>query len=214
MTKFRSQSVFPMSTNQPRDVVTNVMHWDSPTDLFDKAAAADAIATRLSAFYDTIYSGAGYSANYINWALSRVEVFDIAEPIPRVPEVRDLVLTLSPTATIVPSEVAVVLSYHSAPESGTPRQRLHNRIYLGGLGSSAIATSSGATPIVAGSFRDMIASAADTLFAANTPSLAWVQRSSTPTVTDRAIVGGWIDNEPDTQRRRGQGPTTRTSWVA
>jgi hypothetical protein len=107
-----------------------------------------------------------------------------------------------------------VLSYHAAPESGVPRQRLHNRIYLGGLGSSAIAASGGVGfPVISSSLRTAVATAADNMAVASDGALAWVQRSLTPTLTNRAIVGGWIDNEPDTQRRRGVDPGTRTSWV-
>lgn len=210
----RSQFILPHSTNIARDVVTNTMHWLGD-GLAPLNLQADEIADRLQAFYNTIYGTNDMMGGYLLPNDCQVLVFDLDDPTPRIPEVRDVVITADTLSTsIVPAEVAIVLSYHAAPESGVPRQRLHNRIYLGGLGNGALVSASFNTPKVSAAARSQIATAATNLAGANTSVLEWVQRSMTPTLTNRSISGGWIDNEPDTQRRRGQDSTDRSLWTA
>lgn len=213
MPVIRSQAIFPYFTNLPKDVITNTMHWDWDDGLYSRDAVCDAIATRLDAFYTTIYPNP-YSSNYVNYAAARVEMFVLSDPSPRVPEVRSMAITTTTNPTPIPPEVAVVLSYHAAPESGVDRRRLHNRIYLGGLGASCLVASTSSTfPSINGGFRTAIANAASALLDGNGLGIDWVQYSSATLIPDtREIVGGWIDNEADTQRRRGVGATARTSW--
>lgn len=198
-----SQAVMPMFTNIPKDVVTNTMHWE--TGAVSDDVAATNIASRLTLFYNTCFNIAGTAAAYINWSASIVKVYNLADPMPRSPITKPLpIVPLSESNTIVPTEVACVLSYYAAPESGTPAGRLRNRIYLGGLGTAAIATGTDvAFPTINPGFRVDILDAAEALAAGNTGSTDWVQRSSVGLITSREIAGAWVDNTPDTQRRRG-----------
>lgn len=210
----RSQFVLPMWTGQPRDVITNTMHWEgdglAPLDV-----QAAEIASRLQLFYNTIYGTLDMMGGYLEPSLATVECYDLADPTPRIPEVVACPITADTlSSSILPSEVAIVMTIHAAPQSGVPRQRLHNRIYLGGLGNGAVAAVPPATPQVSIGARTNIANAAEALVAANTSVLSWVQRSFVGGVTNRPIAGGWVDNEPDTQRRRGTTPESRTLWTA
>lgn len=209
-----TQAIFPMWTGNPRDIISNTMHWTSDLLPADRTAVAVDIADRLSGFYNSVYSAAGTAGNYVEWALARVEMIIWDDPMPRIPEVAPMTLTFGSSNATMPSDVAVCSTVHAAPVSGTPRQRLHNRIYIGGLSGGVISSTPGESPQVSLGFRNTVAAAAAALHALNDANLTWVQRSFTPVLTNRPITGGWVDSEPDTQRRRGTDPSTRSSWTA
>jgi hypothetical protein len=210
----KSQAIFPFFTGTARDVWSNTMHWLWDEVTGDRGEVADAITTSLDNFYSTVYGNGG--ADYVNWALARVECFFQFDTPPRVPEVRPMVITTVTSPTNIPTEAACVLSYHAAPVSGVDRRRLHNRIYLGGLNEFAITASTASSfPVISSAFRTNITTATTALLAENGAGVNWVQHSSAGGVeATRTITGGWVDNSPDTQRRRSVNPTARTSWTA
>lgn len=208
------QAVFPYFTLIPRDIISNTFHVvTSEPGGPDKDAVATEMATRLDAFYTAVFAVAGSAANYVVWGGGTVRVFDLSEPSPRVPATSPLVVSVAAVnSSPIPPEAAVVMSYHSALVSGVTHQRLYNRIYIGGLGSNAITASSASLfPVVNAAFRTAIAGAAVALEGANTADIAWIQYSQAD-ATPRPIVGGFINNEIDTQRRRGVTESARTTW--
>lgn len=213
MPNVRSQITFNQIANVSHGapVIQNNLHWQCP--LFDDNSA-DEIALRLTAFYDAVFDDSGTLANYVS---NNVEIllFNIDEPSPRVPIVRTIEITPGTTgASVIPAEVACVCTYNAAPVSGVDRRRLHNRIYLGGLGNSAMASTSGQPPAFSAAWLTDVAAAWTALVDANDIVANLTQRSFTPTVTNRPIVGGWIDANPDTQRRRGAAASSlRYSWT-
>lgn len=212
MPALEAQVSFPMFTNLPRDVITNTFHFQS--DAISDAAAAALIGTRLGEFYNDVFTGGTFAASYVQWTLGRVKVFNMADPTPRVPIIEVVSpIPLTSSSTNVPTEVAVVLSYHADYTSGDPAGRLRNRIYIGGLANDAINNGDTSNfPTVKTTFRNQLATAFQTLVAANGAGLEIVQRSRVGLITSRPIVGGWVDNTPDTQRRRGVAATTRTTF--
>lgn len=211
MTQLKSQVILPFFTNIPTDVITNVMHWETDDSQTPEAAAAE-IQGRLDTFYTSAY-GPGYGANYVNWNACRIKVYDYADPEPRNPVFDDLLgNSQTPGNSSIPTEVAIVLSYHAAPVSGVAAGRLRNRIYLGGWATIAMqAGSVSSFPTVEGGCRTNIVNAANALLLANTTALSWVVRSQATGVgIARQIVGGHVDNSPDTQRRRSVQATSRT----
>lgn len=213
MVTIRSQIVFPFFTNLPTDVIVNQMHWES--DVGATQATADLIALRLRAFYDTIYGTSATSrVNYIDWPLVRVKVFNMQDPPPRVPAIGNPLFAAGTGTSTVPTEVAAVMSYHAAPESGVRFQRLYNRIYIGGLRETAFTPSAvDGFPIFSSAFTTAVGTAAANLLAANTAGLLWRQASdASPGIFLRPITGGWVDNSPDTQRRRSVGASLRDIW--
>lgn len=212
MSTIRVQTIIPLFTNIPTDVVTNTTHWTAPgTEI---GAAMDIIADRLEGFYSAAYTGSTISANYANWGAVRVEGYNLADPPPRIPEVRPITPSVSPSASAVPTEVACVVSYHAAPISGVVRQRLHNRFYLGCLGTGVMNTSaSNRYPQFTTEYIEQVADAAAALLALNDVDAQWVQFSEAGGVAvEREIAGGWVDNSPDTQRRRSVLAASRTNW--
>jgi hypothetical protein len=212
MAILRAQTQFPMFTGIPRDVISNTVHfeWDETLTLAD---AATEIAARLTTFYTGAYDGGTYRAEYVTWASGTVEVTDLSGPPPRIPEVRNVIPTGAPAASVVPTEVAAVLTFAAAETGGVIRQRLYNRIYLGGLASTAISGGTASTfPTLHAVFRDFVANAADALLLENDGFLDWIQYSPTAGVA-RPIARGWVDNSPDTQRRRSVELSGRTTWL-
>lgn len=213
MVAYRAQVVIPFFSQLPRDILTNTFHFDGNSSA-GLAADAAVIASRLETFYKAVFNTSGTQANYLLWDDAVVRVTDYAELSPRVPYDVDVDLAVSPGNSAIPTEVAVVLSWRSAIQPGTNPARFHNRIYLGGLGPNAFTNSSAsAFPTVSSAFRSAVAGAATALLGANDGDLDWAQASpAPPTVTTRPIVGGWVDDSPDSQRRRSVDPTARTLW--
>jgi hypothetical protein len=213
MTLARAQVVFPMFTNIPRDVITNTFHFlhlvaDLPT-------MADAITPELSDMYDALYGATFGIAAYTSPTLATVRWYDMAEPEPRVPYILPLGLTATvETASIIPTEVAAVLSFQAEPESGVPQSRRRNRIYLGGLTGNHVSTATGDNfPSISTTFRGAAATALplNLITQLESSGNVWVVRSPTYNIT-APVVSGWIDNAPDTQRRRSIDSTARTLW--
>lgn len=212
MATLRSQVVLPYFTGIPKDVITNTHHWLTD-DSFSPAEDAVTIASRLEVFYEDAMDG--FAANHVSWSLGRVKVYDLGDPEPR-PPVADLPLNLNIIAAVstLPNEVAVVVSYHADPVPGVNPGRLRNRFYLGGFTQAIMSAGSGSSfPIVSNAAVTQIAGAAAALLLDNTTPVQWVvaSRATGLTITSQ-ISGGWVDNEPDTQRRRGVPASARTLW--
>lgn len=111
----------------------------------------------------------------------------------------------------LPSEVAVCLSYSGAPGAGLVA-RTRGRIYIGPLEVSTLSPAPGDTrsrPSL--DFRTDILKAATTLAqSALDLFYGWVVHSETAGA-DYAITRWWVDDAWDTQRRRGDAPTSRVS---
>lgn len=215
MAFLRAQTVIPYVTNVPRDVITNTMHFLTGGSI-SNADAATEIASRLQAFYDEVYSEANTADTYVAWANAQVNVYDLSDLEPRVPIVVPFIISPTNQADgVMPSEVAIVASFHAAPPI-TARRR--NRIYLGGW--STLAGSSGTTtnpPRPNNATRAAIVSAMEGLHAANDVDVTWSGRSGIgggPEGVFWDIDGGWVDNAWDTQRRRGHEATSRDVWSA
>lgn len=216
MPMYQTQVIFPFFTNLPRDVAVNTFHFFSGDEDLD--SVADPIATALTAFYAGVYTtGAAARVNYIDWTRIQYKTFNLEDPPPRVPVIRTPTWTAATGASTIPTEVACVLSFHAAPESGVRFQRLYNRIYLPGIMPTHLSSSAvDEFPRFASTFISQITTAADGLAVPfGTPSVAWTQVSrATGAIVGRPITGGWVDNSPDTQRRRSVGASSRTTWTA
>lgn len=212
MAVLQSQVIIPYFTNLPKDVITNTMYWETD-DLVPPEEEAEGIAPRLTVFYQDCMDVR--AANHVAWALTRIKVYNLADPEPRAPILDDAMpITLTPSPSSIPTEVAVVMSYHAAPISGTNPGRLRGRIYLGGFSSNVMSPGSASSfPQITPQTLTDVANAAEALLSDNSTGLQWKQlsRASGLAVTSD-IVGGWVDNTPDTQRRRGVDATARTVW--
>nr|CRY96677.1 hypothetical protein [uncultured prokaryote] len=206
----------PMFTNLPTDVIVNQLHFEAAPE--DIEEVGDEIWTNLKTFYTAIYGSANTArANYIDWTLMVVKVFKLSDPTPRIPWISpSFGFTAGTAVTTIPTEVACVLSFHAAPQSGVRYQRLYNRIYLGAIVPSMMTASAvDDFPRFSTAFCTQVGNAARTLLEAGELGGAlWRQVSNASgTQIAREVVGGWVDNGPDTQRRRSVLASMRNNWV-
>ena len=216
MPAYRAQVILPFFTNLPTDVIVNQFHFTSTVD--DVDAVGVVVAAGLETFYQEVYgTSAAERVSYINWTGIRMKLFNLDDPTPRVPYISDpFTFTNGTAASSVPTEVACVLSFQAERESGVRYQRLYNRIFLGGVPQAAIAGSTAATfPRFTAAWTNGIITAAQNLLEfGDTQTVPWVQASSaTGALITRTVAGGWVDNSPDTQRRRSVLANVRTNWV-
>lgn len=208
MSQIRAQITFPFFTNLPTDVITNTLYFQGSGTFAEDYP--DLVAP-LNAFYESCYAIG--IANYIDEALATIKFYDMEQPAPRVPEVESLAFDVTNSVSTVPTEVAAVLSFQGNQVSGVPQARRRGRIYLGGLVPAQLTASAvDAFPILAPAFITDIVDAAEVLRdTTNGLSIGW--RVYSPTLgTFAAVSNGWVDNSPDTQRRRSVNASQRTLW--
>lgn len=200
MTILRCQVRLPYTTGVPGDVATNTLHFFTP--------AAPSTQTEWDDIYQRVegyYAQWGqYLASVVDRPNCRITLYDLADSEPRQPIFSD---TFSPPVAVgvanLPSEVAVVHSYRGVLTSGQPPARRRNRIYLGPL--SILATQG-----AGGGFARPVQPLIDDILTGGavlgTDSLAtgvrWTAYSPTD-ATSWTIVEQHVNNEFDTQRRRG-----------
>lgn len=179
----------------------------------------DAVTAAVSRFYNETVVGAGGTAlagflsGFVAPAAS-IRFYDMLAAEPRVPTVKPFDLTLTNSNGDLPEEVAICASFHGAPPV-TNRRR--GRIYLGPFNVAALAgdtTTGGNLPSrpnggTLAVIRGAMARLKGDFDAAST---VWVIRSSRPATNYVDVVGGWVDDAWDTQRRRGVDPTSRLRW--
>jgi hypothetical protein len=196
----------------PSGAMVNTFHF------FDTATLtypthADNVNTALTNFYNG-GGAASIGALMAGWVSRSVEVrtYNPLDSPPRVPRI--YTFTLPATATgasnwSTPADVALCMSFHAAPPI-TRRKR--GRVYIGGAQASWFVAGSTTT------LPTLATGAATITFACNLAATTLAAAAVGWSVYSRVsnayfpVVGGHVDSEPDTQRRRGNTTTTRTTW--
>lgn len=212
-----------------KDTVVNTFAFASDLTIAQEHAA---ITSRLQDFYNGQTGGGDKIASYISPGIARaskpveVKYYDISAHLDGSPHgspvvVDTFVLAALPggTNTPMPEEVAMCLSFHSAydqvAEFGShtrPRARDRGRVFVGPLTVLAMGLDAGTGQSrPAGIIPVTIAQAATRLCDPTSTALwsVWSRKNAALT----SVVGGWVDNAWDTQRRRGYKPTSREMWL-
>lgn len=210
MAHVKAQWAFMHDSGLPEDSSINTFHFNVGTP---GGAAYDDVHDALVEFYSTAVPAGGTVVSLLSAVLSGVYVLKLylmTDTPPRSP-VAVYSSTMTPgTGLALPSEVAAVLSFQAAPVSGQIQARRRGRIYVGPLDASATQDSEGTRP--SQSVRDILCEAADRLrLKATADGNPWIVFSPTAS-SFIAIEEGWVDNSFDTQRRRGEAPTSRQLW--
>jgi hypothetical protein len=194
------------------------------------ATPTASVFANLSAFYSAVPSGAVHSVCfYLSNSVSRgstmlfIEEYDISGHLdgsdtgPPVNTAHVGLTSAASSTTDLPSEIALALSFHAdltgIPEhSGglRPRASRRGRIYLGPFCNMGVVTDpvTGRTSVPTQMQTD-IKQAAHALRVAEPGWCVWSRKLADAF----PVVGGWVDDAWDTQRRRGEDPISRSLWA-
>lgn len=220
------EAIFASATGLPED--DTIMTWAFQSDVNTPENTGVQAAANLVPWYNTgngaAHDIAWYMSNQIlrGAGASRWRAFDVTGHLDGSatgrPPLFETTWTLDPGADVLdlPSEVAVCNSFHSAGVFGEgghtgprPAARHRGRNYLGPLNIDAV----NGSPAVSVVNPDLMTAIqwASSRSDINTGNVRW-------SVWSRAnaamypVTGGFVDDAFDTQRRRGQAPTTRLTW--
>lgn len=189
----------------PADIITNTIYFWSPTS---PVPTGD-----LDEMRDRIHDAYQFIDNYMPTLLQSpgaIRYYDMSQPEPRVP-IREDTLTLTYVGTTsLPLETSLVLSFRGEYDSGTPNARRRGRLYLGPWTTAAAQVSSASefprpAAVAITAVQNFARALAQPL---TTASVEWHVRSET-TGGSVPVLRAWVNNEWDTQRRRGVDPTSR-----
>jgi hypothetical protein len=205
----RAQVTFQGGTNLPEDRFINTFHFSKPGWATLAAAVAE-IDGPLKTMYTAPYVGntiGSMTSPFVMRAFT-VRYYDMAQAEPRVPLITNGTLPAVTSGGIaLPEEAAIVSSFHGSPPV-TPRKR--GRVYLGPLNHFVLTAGTTTAPTrVAANVRTSLAGAFTALAAAN---VGWVVYSPTGSL-ETPVVAGFINDDVDTQRRRGPDASARSIWA-
>lgn len=200
MALYRCQIILNMDDGLAENAATNTLYFDADTedDLVDVQAA-------VQDFYVFVD---GFMSSLIDTGNVRTEYYRLSDPSPRQPVFEGQITGMVGTTTASPTELAIVLSYQGERVSGLPQARRRGRIFLGPL-------SGGNVDRPSASQVSVLRGAAINLLDASNAATGWTWAQYSPTNGIGIDVNnGWVDNEWDTQRRRGRRATERNAWTA
>lgn len=139
-----------------------------------------------------------------------MKAYNLADPKPRAPIVTyNNVLTVPTAGGSFPPEVSMCVSFKGSTVSGVPQARRRGRVFLPAFKGSAYGSDGqiGTTAI------NTVKAGISALLSASDAAADWTWCIYSPTSDAMVnVIGGWIDNAPDIQRRRGLSASLRTPW--
>jgi hypothetical protein len=194
---------FTHDSGLAEDVVVNA--WSFNTAATKDNGQGMAIVTALQDFYDSLVT---FRSSLLNGFVT-FKFYDRADATPRVPWLQET-RNVGTSDSALPPEVALVTSFKAAPVSGQPPARRRGRVFIGPLSQGALSNTTGRptegvlNALSLASFQLLQDSEA-------TGDWSWTIWSPTDNAA-REVFEGWVDNEFDTQRRRGIRATNRGAW--
>jgi hypothetical protein len=211
----------PPSSGLPEDVVVNTFAWTA-SDLITLRAMTTAA---IPSFYNNVHApGTVTLASRISAKIARstngviVKYYDVTTHLDGSAHgspvaIEQFTLGAAIDGTMLPEENAVVLSYHGLltdlpEEIGTtrPAARHRGRMYFGPCNT---AVNQGSDASVEPQTNAALRGAALSFLAlGSAPWSVWSRKNAAM----YTVVGGYVDNAFDTQRRRGHKATARTAF--
>jgi len=172
-------------------------------------ARGDAIADAFATFYGTM-------SNWIANTVSRGEftslkIYDTTNPEPRLPIYQNVIVLEPHGGNPLPREVALCTSFRAEYVSGSSNARRRGRVYFGPLTDDAIGDTGRPSELL----LTALSNATETLtndLAAIDDAVVGLSVYSRVNELAYPVIAGWVDNEFDTQRRRGLRATSRNTW--
>lgn len=217
MATARCQVTLQRTTGQPADNITNTWYFSTGAQSTLTDTQCGVLNDAIEDFYQAWDNS--YMTNFVS-TTGLTTWWDMEDAEPRVP-VHEDTFTLSSlvSSSQLPCDVAACLSFQGNPVSGVNQRRRRGRVYLGPLAAGIYTAGTGDVEINSG-FRSAITSGLTAMIATAataTPGfdhVVWseTQFASTGDVYDSiAVVEEYsMDNEMDTQRRRGKEAKVRT----
>jgi len=153
-------------------------------------------------------------ASYVDGANVRMKAYDLADPKPRAPKYNALLASLNAnrsTGSAIPPEASICLSFQGARTSGASQARRRGRIFIPALAFLGAGTTSSFPDVPAGTRTDIAGAATALKTATSGHGFLWSVYSRVDSAAI-PVTDGWVDNAIDTQRRRGNKATARTTW--
>lgn len=197
---YRVQQSITTVDNVNANYATNTFH-----TLADDLTAAQLFVTNLQTFYNAVRP---QFSNLVRQNGQNYKIYDMTDPTPRAPKIdSSFNFGAAPAGTPLPTEVALCVSFQGVKLSGVPQARRRGRVFLPFFNTTALGTDG--RPVVG--TLSAVQTAADALVTASKAATTWkwIVLSSIDPSGGSVVDNGWIDNEWDTQRRRGRLPVTR-----
>lgn len=205
-----AQVIIPSSGALPQDTCVNNFSFTIDDAVATLVAGATTLGADLATFYGDMQP---YMNGIAKLSLMTIKWYDRSDPLPRSPFFTSAALGVADgVGAPLPSEVSLCMSFHAAIASGIHPARRRGRIFLPFLDSSEntnIHSDGAPTTTLTAALRD---AGQDLMTVVNArPWSKWCVRSDIDDVSS-PVVGGYVDNAWDTQRRRGTRATARNSW--
>lgn len=207
----KAQVILPSVSGLPSDVFINTFHFVTDAN---SAVTGGLIISRLRDFYNTANTTADL-ASYLGNTIDRgadaclIKLYDeIDNNLPPYLE-GTMTLDASGQASDLPWEVACCASFKNLSVTTVPERNRRGRVFLGPLNQNAVVEAGGSIRPRSEFIVDIL-DAMERLFNANTAAALWTVYSKVQ-VEGYVVEAGWVDNSFDTQRRRGEPTTARSS---
>lgn len=200
---YTTQVTIPTADNSVENYASNTFHFEA-----DDLTALGLCHTQLQTFYNSWRGTMSNLARQNGWS---IKSYDDTDPIPRAPVLETTFnLTSAPTGSGMPPEVALCLSFQGARQSGVPQARRRGRVYL----PFPLASAGGTDGRPAAGTITTAVGLGQALLTASDSAGTWTWMTfSTVAPGYATVTDGWVDNEWDTQRRRGRKATSRTTFT-
>jgi hypothetical protein len=214
MAILRVMTALERYTGVAEDRIINTFHFATALPIASEADY-DAVTTSvLNFFAGETPAGAGATGGSIFGNLSNlvaagtshtIKVYNLSDPMPRPPRRTETYNAAGATGNPLPADVALVLSTNGVVLAGADPKRRRGRVYIGPLAASTLSVQlSGGDIRPSLTVRNAMANAGKRLMDSTGPT--WVVWSPTYG-TSTPIVRVRVDDQFDTQRRRGGKPT-------
>lgn len=203
MALYRAQVVFKTQDGIAENYSTNTIYVDMVTETQTVANEIAVAWTTALANIDQLMSSLFATTGH------EIKFYTMSDPEPRAPKFIEAFGMPGKGTTAGPTEVAMVLSFQGAKVSGLPQARRRGRIYFGPLINGLAGADGRLQSSNVSQFADFGAS----FLASSDANPNWTWAVYSPTNgTGIDVQDGWVDNEFDTQRRRGRKATLRTTF--
>jgi hypothetical protein len=200
---FTIQQTIQTVDNVAANYATNTLHFEA-----DNVSDLTAVMTAVATMYQSLNTRFGPLVRQTGHTW---KAYNQVDPIPRAPVASGTWSFASPPAGVpLPPEVALCISYQGSRISGVPQARRRGRIYIPFLNVAQVG--SDGRPLAA--TVTAFAAAGQGLLTASDAAGTWAWTTLSGVAPGVATVtDGWVDNEFDTQRRRGRPATSRTTFT-